>query len=105
MRRRCDILEHADREIDEQVAYYTERAGAEVAERFYIALKATLRGLLEHPLKGRLIRTEHAALAGTRTWLVRGFPFVVYYREVADGIEIVHVLHGARDRGRIFEAV
>jgi plasmid stabilization system protein ParE len=31
---------------------------------------------------------------------MRGFPFLVYYRESDEGIEVLHVLHGARDRGR-----
>jgi plasmid stabilization system protein ParE len=34
---------------------------------------------------------------------VPGFTFLVYYREVNDGIEIVHVLHAARDCDPILE--
>jgi toxin ParE1/3/4 len=98
MTRRCFILEEADREIDAQVAYYAERAGAAVAQDFYSALKSTFADLLRNPGHGRLLETKHPALAGLRIWLVAGFPFVIYYREVADGNEIVHILHGARHR-------
>lgn len=35
---------------------------------------------------------------------LRYFPFqnyLIFYREIKDGIEIVHVFHGARDIGRL----
>ncbi len=95
------MLAAADREIDAQVAYYAEQAGAEVAERFYLALKAAFASLLANPRHGHAFESKHPALAGLRVWLVHGFPFLVYYREIADGIEVVHVLHGSRDRDRI----
>ncbi|MBK8098773.1 MAG: type II toxin-antitoxin system RelE/ParE family toxin [Planctomycetes bacterium] len=60
--------------------------------------KATLRRLVENPGHGRVFESQRVALDGVRTWVVRGFPFLVYYREVADGIEVIHILHGARDQ-------
>ncbi len=101
--RRFFILEEADREIDEQVAYYAEKAGAALAERFYSSLKSTFASLAESPARGRFVGSKHSALAGIRVWLVHGFSVLVYYREVEDGIEVVHVLHGARDRDPILE--
>ena len=101
MTKRFFILDAADREIDAQVAYYAEHAGAAVAERFYAALKGTFHNLLENPGHVRPFESANPALVGVRVWLVHGFPFLVYYREVDDGIEIVHVLHGARDRDRL----
>ncbi len=103
MTKRFFILEHADREVDEQVAYYAEKAGATVAELFYSTLKTTLAALAASWARGRFFGSKHPALAGLRVWLVHGFPVLVYYREVEDGIEVVHVLHGARDRGPILE--
>lgn len=103
-RRRLFVLTTADREIDTQVAWYAEHAGATVARRFYVTLKTTFRHLVENPGHGRIFESPHAALGGVRTWLVRGFPFLVFYRAVDDGIEVIHVLHGARDRTRILAA-
>ncbi len=41
---------------------------------------------------------EHPALADVRCSPITGFrKYVVFYRPVADGIEIIRVLHGARD--------
>ncbi len=97
------ILEEADQEIDEQVAYYAEKAGAALAERFYAMLKSSLAALAESPGRGRLFGSNHPALSGIRACLVPGFPVLIYYRAVEGGIEVVHVLHGARDRDSILE--
>ena len=101
MTRRCSILEEADREIEEQVAYYAAHAGATVARRFYETLKDTFQCLLESPGRGRLLGTWNQELVDIRVWFVKEFPFLVYHREVGGSIEIVHVLHGARDRDAI----
>lgn len=41
-------------------------------------------------------------LVGIRTWAVDGFPnHVAFYRTIEGGIEVIRVLHGARDIDRI----
>jgi toxin ParE1/3/4 len=43
------------------------------------------------------------ALTGMRSWPIRGFGnHLVFYRPTDDGIEILRVLHGARDLRRVF---
>lgn len=100
MRRRCVLSIDADREIDDQVAWYAEHAGARVASRFYAEWKLTLQRLLARPRRGRVVSTARPELLGLRSWVMRDFPFLVYYREVSEGIEVVHILHGARNRGQ-----
>jgi len=40
-----------------------------------------------------------------RMWLSPAFRnYLIFYRELADGVEIVRVLHGARDIKRILES-
>ena len=38
-----------------------------------------------------------AAFRGVRPAKLRRFPYVVYYRVLADRIEVLAVLHGSRD--------
>jgi toxin ParE1/3/4 len=39
-----------------------------------------------------------------RRWRVRGFAdFLIFYRPLDDGIEVVRVLHGARETEKLFE--
>lgn len=37
-------------------------------------------------------------LEGIRSWVVKGFEnYIVFYREIPGAIEVLRVLHGARD--------
>jgi hypothetical protein len=41
-------------------------------------------------------------LAGVRTWPVDGFEkFIIFYRTIEGGVEILHVIRGSRDFGRV----
>jgi toxin ParE1/3/4 len=55
--------------------------------------------LSAHPLSGRA-RDELAR--GLRS--VPYSRYVIFYRPIKDGVEIVRVLHGARDLGRALQA-
>ena len=77
---------------------YLATGSAEVAERFLEAVDSTLDLLRSNPQAGRLRESAAARLAGIRSWLVRGFPsYLVFYRLEAGRVEIVRLLHGARD--------
>ena len=50
------------------------------------------------PGMGRRYETDNARLQDLRVWPVKGFPnHLIFYRATPNGIEVVHVLHGARD--------
>jgi toxin ParE1/3/4 len=50
------------------------------------------------PGLGSRYESDDARLAGVRVASVRGFRnHLVFYREFDKGIEVLHVLHGARD--------
>lgn len=43
-------------------------------------------------------------LAGLRQWRIRGFErYQIYYQETEESIEVIRVLHGARDIDRSLE--
>ena len=47
---------------------------------------------------------KRADLADLRAWQVRGFEnYLIFYRPIEHGVEIVRVLHAARDIAAIFE--
>ena len=49
--------------------------------------------------------TANPRLEGLRVWRIQGLEkHLIFYRTVPDGIEIVRVLHGARDLDRLLEA-
>ena len=78
--------------------YYTRKAGLRVAQRFFGQVEATFARLAGMPGLGSRYGHEHPALADLRFFPVSRFKaHVVFYRPAAGGIEIVRVLHGARD--------
>jgi len=75
----------------------------ELALRFLDAVEATLAGLLEMPGKGSKCEYSHPRYVGMRLYTVNGFEkYVLYYRPISDGIELIRVLYGGRDRDAIF---
>lgn len=92
-------------DAEEVAVYLGEEAGEAIAERFLDRLRATLGFLLETPGAGRE-RTEFASksLDGLCSWPVKGFEkHLIFYRPTEAGIEVVRVLHGARDLPGLLE--
>jgi toxin ParE1/3/4 len=68
------------------------------ADRWLDLIETKCRLLAQAPELGR--RREDLAPD------LRGFPvgnFVIFYRPIADGIQVIRVLHGARDLPAIFD--
>jgi toxin ParE1/3/4 len=96
------VLPDADREVDAQADYYTDRGTPATAERWYRRTDATFQYLARNPGIGLHWRPRRPDLAGIRIARVEGFErFVVVYREIPGGIEVLHVLSGLRDLDRI----
>ena len=51
----------------------------------------------EHPAGGSPRYAREPDLPGLRSWVVRGFPYLVFYAERAADINVWRILHGARD--------
>ena len=93
----------AESDLDEQ-SEYLGRDDPSSAERFLAAAYRAFRDLAETPGLGRLRRFRAARLHGLRSWRVRGFDnWLVFYRVTDNAVEIVRVLHGARDLEAAFE--
>ena len=96
------VLPAADRDIDEQAEYLSVQASLETALRFYDAIEETFSFLASHPAIGAPYEGRTLAGAGIRVWRVSGFGnHLAFYRPIEGGIEILRVLHGARDIGRV----
>jgi toxin ParE1/3/4 len=88
----------AEADLTDQFVYYLTNAGADVAERFLTAVEEATQRLLDTPGLGVKRSFRHPSLQDLRMHPVRGFErHLIFYREREDGIELVRVLHGARD--------
>ncbi len=78
--------------------YYTREAGLTVARRFFEKVDTTTEHLAEMPGMGALYHSDLKHLSGMRSFPISGFEkHLVFYRPVKDGIEIIRVIHSARD--------
>ncbi len=79
---------------------YIARDNPEAADRVYHAAEETFATIADMPGIGTLYQSKRAKLLhGLRFFPVTQFPsYVIYYRENADGIEIIRVLHGHMDK-------
>ena len=94
---RIQPLAYAD--LESHVDYLTDHEGLELAERFILAVYAT-----RSRRAPRIRRSERPtsspppALSGLRLWPVPGFErWLVFYIPAETTVQIVRVLHGARD--------
>lgn len=93
-RARLDLLE--------QFVYFGEQASVDVGERYFEAFDKTCAMLLHQPQAGMLYDAGVSRLARLRRFPVKGFEnYLIFYIPRRDGIEIVRVLHRARDIGEI----
>ena len=56
------------------------------------------------PHAGLLCRFRNPKSKDTRLWIVRGFEnYLIFYRPLQDRIELLRIVHGARDIATLFE--
>jgi toxin ParE1/3/4 len=84
--------------------YLVDHGSLQVALRFLECAEATFEILAEHPGFGRRRQFTRPELEGLRSFRVQGFEnHLVFYLPRESGIEVVRVLHGARDLEAIFD--
>jgi len=83
---------------------YVAADNIEAADRFLESADATFRSLARTPGMGWRRKCAHERLLELRSFRVQGFEsFLVFYSPIVDGIEVFHVLHGARDIDAFWE--
>jgi len=91
---RIDLIELAD---------YISQDSLDAALQFLEAAEKTFDFLATHCEVGQLCNFHSQETDGVRVWRVDGFKnHLIFYRVVEDGIDVVRVLHGARDMEAIF---
>src|SRR5437870_11673044 len=103
MTRKYQVLPQAEfdlLEIAEYIAQHNEQAGL----RFLREARKTFQDLAEMPGLGSLVEFSAPAYSNLRTRPVDSFKkYIIFYRSTAEGMEIVRVIHGARDYQAMFQ--
>lgn len=87
-RAKADLVDHY---------VYIGEQDLDAAEQFLEATEAAFAKLAGMPRMGRRRRSEDPRLDAMRVWPIPGWQYMVFYRTVEHGIEIIRVLHGAQD--------
>jgi toxin ParE1/3/4 len=86
------------REINGHLDYLEEEAGLDTAERFLDQLMDSFEALAHMPRVGNLCGFRKSSTRRLRRWPVRDFPnWLIFYQPTGYGVEIVRVIHGARN--------
>ena len=73
------------------------------ATRVTEAAHETFQKLADTPGLGRPQKFRNPKLKGIRTWRVSGYNnYLIFYRPIPDGIQVLHVYHGAQDIEALF---
>lgn len=89
--------EAAHRDVDEAVEYYLAEGSEEAALGFIDALEQAYGHIGRHPATGSPRYAHELDLPGLRAWPLKRYPYLVFYVECADHIDVWRVLHGQRD--------
>ena len=85
-------------DLIDQTAWYITHASQAVADRSNEAVERSLQSLSATTGIGAPRPRANPALRDLRMHPVRGFEsHLLFYRPIPDGIELIRVLHGARD--------
>lgn len=85
-------------------AYYIAEDNLDASDRFLQATEDAFRRLADLPGIGVRRDYQRPELQGMRMWPIPGFEkFLIFCRATDDTLEIIRVLHGARDIAAIFE--
>jgi len=93
----------ANRDLDDYAEYLAEKANLDKALRFMTAADETFALLAKRPTIGWQSRLRHGALQPLRVFRVTGFEhMLVLYRPLANGVDILRVVHGSRNLHALF---
>src|SRR5437870_906365 len=93
----------AKKDLDD-LAFYIAQDSPKAGFRFLTAAEKAFEKLARMPHLGGIWENPNPDLGGIRVWPIRGFEkYLVFYRPVGEGIEIIRVLHGSREIERALE--
>lgn len=89
--------ERANRDVAEAVDHYVAEGGEKAALAFVDALDRAFRHIARHPATGSPRHAHELDLPGLRSWPLKRYPYLVFFVERDDHVDVWRVLHGERD--------
>jgi len=89
--------ELANLDVDEAIGHYLSEGSEQAALGFIDALELAYVHIGRHPATGSPRYAHELDLPGLRSWPLKRFPYLVFYVERDDQVDVWRVLHGQRD--------
>ena len=89
--------ELAKRDVDEAIEHYLSEDAAEAALGFIDALERAYTHISRHPSSGSPRYAHELNLPGLRSWSLTRYPYLLFYVEQPDHVDVWRVLHSLRD--------
>jgi toxin ParE1/3/4 len=89
--------ERAHRDVDEAIAYCLGENAPQAALGFINAVEQAYRHVSRAPAAGSPRYGHELNLPDLRCWVLRDYPYLVFYVEMSDHIAVWRVLHAQRD--------
>jgi toxin ParE1/3/4 len=87
----------ANRDVDDAIACYLGEGAEQAACGFIDALEQAYAHIGRHPATGSPRYAHELNLPGLRLWPLAHYPYLVFYVEHPERIDVWRVLHGQRD--------
>lgn len=95
--KRCALRPQARADRRNEVRYYRDKAGANVAATLLDALKNALEDISRHPAIGSPALGEELGIPGMRTWAIEGFPLTFWYFERESHLDVARLVGQRQD--------
>lgn len=87
----------AVRDVEAALDHYLGEAGVAAADGLVEALEKAFIHLGRQPATGSPRYAHELGLPGLRSWPLKRYPYLVFYVEREDRVDVWRVLHAARD--------
>ena len=87
----------ANRDVDEAIEHYLDQDAEPAASGFIDALEQAYAHISRHAATGSPRYAHELNLPGLRFWPLTRYPYLVFYMERHDHIDVWRVLHEQRD--------
>ncbi|GAA4333887.1 type II toxin-antitoxin system RelE/ParE family toxin [Pigmentiphaga soli] len=87
----------ATQDVEQAIGAYLGEGAVQAALGFIDALEQAYAHVGRHSATGSARYAHELDLPGLRSWKLRRYPYIVFYMERAEHVEVWRVLHGMRD--------
>jgi toxin ParE1/3/4 len=87
-----------------QIWLFIARDNPAAADRVFLSAEKTFESIASMPEMGTKYRSKRSELNGVRFFPIKQYHnYIIYYRQLSNGIEILRILHGHMDKPRHLE--